>query len=340
MNLNDGTPLSDYAKPYFVAEFNTSHFGDVALAKEMIEECARIGVDCVKFQSWSAETLYSQSYYADNKMAKRFVKKYALSEAQLFELSEYCKLKEIGFMSTPYSVPEARFLVEDCAVPALKIASMEINNLDYLRQLAQMGGALILSTGMADLPEIETAVQVLLEAGCADLSVLHCVSRYPIDNTEANLRNITLLKERLPGVAIGYSDHTLGLEAPVAAVALGACLIERHFTLDRSRIGMDNQMASEPEEFAELIKRCIATWRCMGRADRQVSEAELKQRLNMRRSLVYAGPLAAGTSISSADLVCKRPGTGIAPTDAARVIGKVLCRAVEGDTLVQAEDFQ
>ena len=340
MKLNDGTPLADYAKPYFVAEFNTSHFGDVALAKEMIEECARIGVDCVKFQSWSAETLYSQSYYAENKMAKRFVKKYALSEEQLLELAAHCKSKGIGFMSTPYAVPEARFLVDQCHVPALKIASMEINNLDYLADLARMGSALILSTGMADLCEIETAVRVVQDAGCTDLSVLHCVSRYPIENTEANLRNIALLKDRLPGVAIGYSDHTLGLDAPVAAVALGASVIERHFTLDRSRIGMDNQMATEPEEFAEMIKRCMATWHCMGRAERQISEEELRQRANMRRSLVYAGDLAPGTKISKDDLICKRPGTGIPPTEVAKVVGKTLVRAVEGDFLVQPEDFQ
>ncbi|MEM6834466.1 MAG: N-acetylneuraminate synthase family protein [Pseudomonadota bacterium] len=339
ITLNDGTALGRYEKPYIVAEFNTSHFGDVDLAKDMILECARIGVDCVKFQSWSTQTLYSQSFYAENKMAKRFVKKYALSEEDLLALSVFCQEQGIGFMSTPYSEEEARFLVERCAVPALKIASMEINNLPFLQAVGAMDTAVILSTGMADMGEIETAVAALQEAGCANLCVLHCVSRYPIENGEANLRNIQLLQDRLAGVPIGYSDHSLGLEAPAAAVALGACLIERHFTLDRSRIGMDNQMATEPEEFAQMIARCYETHNCMGHYQRTLADAEIEQRQNMRRSVVYRKSLAQGTVLSREDVMFKRPGTGIAPTEVDTIVGKTLAEPVAEDTLVCPAHF-
>lgn len=338
--FNDGTIVGEYERPYVVAELNTSHFGDMDLARKMIAECARIGVDCVKFQSWSAETLYSGSYYDHNPIAKRFVKKYSLSEEQLFELSGTCTENQIGFMSTPYSIEEASFLVEKCGVPALKIASMEINNLPFIKVLAQLGSALILSTGMADLEEVETAVETIQAAGCQNLVVLHCVSRYPIKNHEANIRNVQMLRDRLSGVSIGYSDHTEELDAPAAAVALGACLIERHFTLDRSRIGMDNNMATEPEEFAKLIRRCRQTWECMGRYERVVSQGELDQRLNMRRSVAYADDLAAGTALKPEHLVFKRPGTGIAPTEVDSVIGKTLQNDVVASHLVVPSDIE
>ncbi|MEM7568859.1 MAG: N-acetylneuraminate synthase family protein [Pseudomonadota bacterium] len=337
ITLNDGRTLGGDAPPYVVAEFNTSHFGDVELASQMIATCAEIGVDCVKFQSWSVESLYSETFYSANKMAKRFVKKYALPEDALKHLAGVCRDHGIGFMSTPYSVDEARFLLDHCNTPALKIASMEINNLPYLKALGGMETALILSTGMADLGEIETAVRTLEEAGARDLCVLHCVSQYPIETHQAHVRNVRLLQDRFEHLPIGYSDHTLDLDAPVAATALGACLIERHFTLDRSRIGMDNQMATEPEAFAELIRRCRATYDALGSYERVVSQEELTQRGNMRRSVVYGRDMAAGTVLQEADLIFKRPGTGIAPTDVAQLLGKTLLQNVSGDHLASMD---
>ena len=176
ITLNDGRVLGPNTAPYVVAELNTSHFGKVETAREMIDAAKACGCDCVKFQSWSTDTLYSQTFYDQNPMAKRFVKRYSLSNEALRELAAYCKTQGIGFSSTPYSVPEAEFLVRECAPPFVKIASMELNNLRFLRAIAQLDTAIVLSTGMGEAAEIERAVETLQAAGARNLCVLHCVS--------------------------------------------------------------------------------------------------------------------------------------------------------------------
>ena len=325
---------------YFIAEFNTSHFGDVALAKKMIDNAKDIGVNCVKFQSWSSTSLYSQSYYSQNPMAKRFVKKYELSEDELLELSDYCQTVNIDFLSTPYSVKEAEFLLDTCKAGAIKIASMEINNLEYLKVIASKNTQIFLSTGMASLEEIRDAVNVILSNGSSKLCIFHCISQYPTDLCDANILNVKMLKDEFPEVEIGYSDHTLGNEAAMAAVALGATVIERHFTLDSKRIGMDNNMATEPKEFGELITCRKNIKQALGNYNRTVSDEEFSQRSNMRRSVVYARDLSPGHIITPADICVKRPGTGIVPTDASSVLGRKLCKDVTGDTLAMWDDFE
>ena len=222
ITLRNGRRIGDYFKPYIVAELNTSHFGNIEIAKSMIDEAKSAGCDCVKFQSWSADTLYSESYYEDNRMAKRMVSKFSLSNAQLHELAEYATKKELDFASTPYSIEEARFLVEKCNVPFVKIASMELNNTPYLTELGRLQVPLVLSTGMGTTEEIISAVEAIQSTGNEDIVILHCTSVYPSPPIIIRLQNIVGLRTEFPQYPIGYSDHSLGIEIPAASVALGA----------------------------------------------------------------------------------------------------------------------
>lgn len=336
--LPNGRLVGDHLAPYFVAELNTSHFGNLDTARSMIDEAKAAGCDCVKFQSWSAESLYSDAYYRQNPIAKRMVTKFALADAELAELAAYCRAVGIDFASTPYSQAEAEFLVEACRVPFLKVASMELNNLPYLADMAGLGVPLVLSTGMGTLDEIARAVETIEAAGNADLVILHCISVYPSPPETIRLRNIEGLRAAFPAHPIGYSDHSQGSEIPAAAVALGACLIEKHFTLDSSKIGMDNQMATEPADMARMIAACRTVHAALGGTERLLSDAELAQIPKMRRSVIAARGLKAGEVLVSGDLEAKRPGGGIPPTDLASLIGRTLARDVEAGTLLARDD--
>ena len=332
-------PQKEKNNIYFIAEFNTSHFGDVELAKRMIDEAEKSGANCVKFQSWSVKSLYSQTYYDSNPIAKRFIKKYSLSENELKTLAFYCKRIGIDFLSTPYSVSEALFLLNECEAGAVKIASMEIDNLEYLRSIAQMDSKIFLSTGMASLDEIRTAVDIITKNGSGELSLLHCVSQYPTELDAAQILNVKMLQDEFPNISIGYSDHTMGFEAAMAAVVFGAQIIERHFTLDKTKIGMDNNMASEPYEFKQLVEQCRKIKTSLGSYDRILTADDYAQRENMRRSIVYKMDLKTSHIITEDDLDFKRPGTGIAPTEFKSIIGKKLLNDVEGDTLAKLNDW-
>jgi sialic acid synthase SpsE len=321
IKLQNGRLVGDFLKPYIVAELNTSHFGDIEIAKSMIDQAKAVGCDCVKFQSWSAETLYSESYYDDNKMAKRIISKFSLSNTQLKELAQYAKEKEIDFASTPYSIEEARFLIEYCNIPFIKIASMELNNTPYLTELGQLQVPLVLSTGMGTTEEIISAIDAIRHSGNEKIIVLHCTSVYPSPAKIIRLQNIVGLRIEFPKYPIGYSDHSLGIEIPAASVALGACLIEKHFTLNSSRIGMDNQMATEPDEMRAMIIACNNVYESMGGSARITSKQELEQIVKMRRSMVAKNELPIGTVITEKEVEFKRPGNGITPANAKNYYG-------------------
>ncbi len=339
ITLNNNRIIGENHKPYFIAELNTSHFGDVDKAKKMIDMVKECGGDCVKFQSWSEETLYSNDYYIENPIAKRFVKKFSLNENQLKELSVYAHGIGIDFASTPYSKEEADFLIHECNVPFIKVASMDINNYPYLRHLAKSNTAIILSTGMADFDEIVKAVKVLEESGATNVCVLHCVSIYPVEAEFVNLNNIKLLKKTFASQVIGYSDHTLGVDIGIASIALGACVVEKHVTLDKTIIGMDNQMAIEHSELKLMIEGINNVFKSLGLEFRSVSNDELVQRLKMRRSLIANEDLIEGTILSESNLAAKRPGTGISVSEYDSFIGKKLAKSVKKDSLLSSDDF-
>lgn len=339
MNLRNSSIIGENIKPYFIAEMNTSHFGNMDTAKIMIEEAKKAGCDCVKFQSWSADSLYSKSYYDDNPIAKRIFNKFALNDDEMIEVANYCKEIGIDFSSTPYSNREVDFLINDCNAAFIKIASMELNNHPYLEYIGKTGAPIILSTGMGELEEIKKAVKTIENTGNKNICILHCISIYPCETSTINLKNISGLIKEFPDYLIGYSDHSVGTEMASAAIALGACVIEKHFTLDSSRIGMDNQMASEPDEMTQMVQNCKNVQIALGSPNRTVLFDELEQRKNMRRSVIASKDLIAGNKISIADLDVKRPGTGIPPEEMKTLVGKILNRDIEANTLIKKSDI-
>lgn len=337
--FRDGTEVADYGRPYVVAEVNSSHNGNAGTARRMIDAAAEIGCDCVKFQSWSAKSLYSATYYAENPIAKRFVDRFSLAPEALAELATYARAKDLAFSSTPYSEEEVDFLVDTCRAPYLKIASMELDNLDFLAYIGAKRVPLVLSTGMGTMEEIRRAVKTLETAGAEQMVLLHCVSIYPTKVETINLRNILGLRKAFPKYPIGFSDHTEGDAASVAAVALGAALIEKHLTLDHTKVGMDNGMATEPAAFSALVVKCRMVQQGLGAEERTVYAEEMEQRRKMRRSVIFARDLPAGHVLARSDLYAKRPGTGIAPDRMGALVGKTLARAVQADTLLCREDI-
>ncbi len=337
MILKNGKEIKNGGRPYIVAEMNSSHRGKVDVAKAMIDAAKDCGCDAVKFQSWTADTLYSQDYYEQNPIAKRMVNGFSLSSEALLELSRYCTNIDIDFSSTPYSQDEVDFLSDQCKAPFIKVASMDINNIPFLRYIAKKGLPIVLSTGMADVEEIETAVNAIEKEGNSNICILHCVSLYPANVESVNLNNMVMLKDRFPQHEVGYSDHTIGNEVACAAVALGASLIEKHFTLDNTKVGWDNQMATEPAEMKMLVEKCKNVYKALGSYDRRVAEDELEQREKMRRSIVAAIDLSKGHIISENDITAKRPGDSIPVDEYEKVIGRIVEQDIPQNCLIKDE---
>ena len=334
ISLRNSTILSDYGKTYVVAEINTSHFGNIEVAKEMIDQAKNAGCDCVKFQSWTESTLYSKTFYEENPIAKRFIKGFSFSEDELTVVAKYSKKIGIDFASTPYSIKEVDFLIDECDVPFIKVASMDLNNNYFLEYIGKKMVPIILSTGMGDMQEIINAVKVIESTGNTNICILHCISIYPPEISTIRLNNILGLREIFPNYPIGFSDHSIGIEIPIAATALGSCLLEKHFTLDKSKIGMDNQVANEPSEMALMVESCKNVQMALGGKERVVLEAEIEQRKQMRRSLVAKRDLLPGDIISKDDLDAKRPGTGIPPDRIDDIIGSEVIKKVSEDTIL------
>lgn len=340
IQLRDGRVISDYGRPYIVAEVNSSHNGSMDTARRMIDAAVEAGCDCVKFQSWSSQSLYSRTYYKKNPIAERFVKKLSLKPDQLKELMDYCAERGIGASSTPYSVEEVDFLADVCHAPFIKISSMEVNNPMYLKYIGEKQIPVILSTGMAEIDEVEKAVRTIESTGNRQIILLHCVSIYPAATETINLNNILGLRECFPDYPVGFSDHTLGESAAVAATALGAAVIEKHITLDSKKIGMDNQMAMEPEALKHLVESCRTVNLALGSKERKVFPEEYEQRKNMRRSVVAARSMTQGEVLRVEDLTVKRPGTGIPPEKMDDLIGRVVKNSIEADTVVNEADLE
>ena len=339
-NLNNGKTIGDFKKPYIVAEVNTSHNGDINIAREMIKSAKETGCSCVKFQSWSTESLYAKSYYNSNPIAKRFISKFSFSEEQLLEVYEYSKEIGIDFASTPYSKKEVDFLLEKCNVPYIKVASMDLTNHSFLEYIAKTGAPIVLATGMGYLNEIIKAVDIIKSSGNKNLCILHCISVYPADVYTIRLKNILKFRDQFPSCAIGFSDHSLGTEIASASVVLGVAMIEKHFTLDNKKIGFDNQMATEPEEMKHLVQNCCNVYNSLGGEDRVLLEDEIEQRKKMRRSIVSTKNLKIGDILKLEDMDVKRPGTGIPPERLIDLVGKVVIKDIDDDTIIEETDIK
>lgn len=325
--------------PYIIAEIGSNHNGDVALAKRMIDEAKRCGADAVKFQSWSSRSLIAKAEYERNTAyadtdrhfgsLREMVEAYQLTPPQHHELAAHCADVGIHFMSSAFSEPEVELLVE-LDVPAIKIASMDVTHPLLLEWVARSGKPVILSTGLSSLAEIATAVEALEAHGCEQLIVLHCVSIYPPADSDLRLRNIPMLREAFD-LPVGYSDHALGTAVPLAAVALGACVIEKHFTLDTTMQGWDHWMSATPDDLERLCTGARQVHAALGGSARVVGSAEREKRAKFRRSIVLARDVAAGHVLTLDDLDFKRPGTGIAPLHHGAVVGRSVRRALEAD---------
>ena len=322
IKFNDKKYIGDSHRPYFVAELNTSHFGNIKLAKKLILKAKQSGCDCVKLQSWTSDTLYSKNFYKKNPISKKFFDKYSLNNRKLKELSIYSKKIGISFSSTPYSEDEVDFLVKECNPAFIKVASMDLNNHIFLKYIAKKKVPIILSTGMGTEKEIISAVKVIKDNGQSKICILHCISLYPLDYKIANLKNITMLRKKFKNIPIGYSDHSIGSLLPIAAVSLGACLIEKHFTLDNKKIGMDNQMATEPDSMKKLTSDCLIAFDSLGSENRKLSKQEFEQRKKMRRSIFTKKLLKKNEIITLKKIILRRPGIGISPDKIKKILGK------------------
>lgn len=327
---------------FIIAEAGVNHNGDISLAKQLVEVAAKAGADAVKFQTFKAENVvtrtaskaeYQREVTDITHSQLEMLKRLELSEQGFAELKDYCDQRDILFMSTPHDQESVDFL-DQLGVSLFKIGSGDITNIPHLQHIARKGKPVILSTGVSTLGEVEEAVETILAAGNEKLILLHCVSSYPASAEDCNLRAMQTLENafKLP---VGFSDHTLGIEVSLAAVALGACVIEKHFTLDRTLPGPDHQASLEPAELNQLIQGIRTVEKALGNGLKRPSPEELRNRAVIRKSLVAACHIPAGTIIRDYMIKIKRPGTGLAPKFKVEVIGRRARVDIAEDQLIE-----
>lgn len=349
VKLSSKKTVYNFCEPYIIAEIGANHNGDMELAKKMIDSAVACGCDAVKFQSWTPQSLIAKEEYNRNQSyddsakkhfgsLKEMVEKYYLRDEQHAELKEYCEGKGVDFCSSPFSNKEVDMLVK-LDVPFLKIASMDITNIPFLKYAAKTMKPLVVSTGMSTLAEIETAVKTIQAEGNNQLVLLHCISIYPPKDQDIHLRNITMLQQAFD-LPIGFSDHSFGASIPLASVVLGACVIEKHFTLDKDLPGWDHEISANPEEMKTICQDSKKIAAALGNTFRIVSEEEEQKKGKFRRSIVSVRNLEKGHVIAEADLAYKRPGTGIPPNEYNYLVGRKLKEAVTEDFLFNWNNFE
>lgn len=337
------------SKTLIIAEAGVNHNGDMALAKQLIDVAAEAGADIVKFQTFKAEKLVTKSAEkADYQKANLtdsddnqflMLKKLELDLPSHKLLMEHCQARNIQFLSTPFDI-ESVGLLDKLGLDIFKIPSGEITNKPLLENIAAYNKQVILSTGMANLGEIEDALEVLVKAGTdkKNITVLHCNTEYPTPFEDVNLRAMNTIAQAFE-VQVGYSDHTLGIEVPIAAVARGAKVIEKHFTLDRNLEGPDHKASLEPQELKAMVSAIRNIDKALGSTIKTPSPSEQKNKEIARKSIHLAKNLKQGHILTAQDLVMKRPAKGISPMEIAQVIGKKINRALSEDHLLTYADL-
>jgi N,N'-diacetyllegionaminate synthase len=331
-------------KTLIIAEAGVNHNGDKALAFELIDVAAAAGADRVKFQTFSADRLvtgsamkapYQEKAGGGHESQHAMLRRLELSHEMHTELIAHCNSRGIQFFSTAFDSESVELLVA-LGLDCFKIPSGEITNLPYLRRIGRYGMQVILSTGMSGLGEIEAALNVLEQAGTprARITVLHCTTEYPTPMAEVNLRAMLTIRDAF-GVAVGYSDHTPGIEVATAAVALGASVIEKHFTLDRNLPGPDHKASLEPAELHAMVKAIRNIEQALGNGIKQPTDSEAKNKPMARKSLVAARAIRAGETFTESNLTVKRPGIGVSPMRWDEVLGRKAPRDFESDQLIE-----
>lgn len=331
--------VTNFGEPYIIAELAANHNGNMELARRLIDDAKEAGCPCVKFQSWSKTSLWARVAYQDNPAFEKDIDRYAVTEDDLGKLAEYCRSVGIDMASTPFSKREVDFVVDVVRAPFIKIASMDLNNYPFLAYVATKRRPIVLSTGLGTLAEIDRAVETIEATGHRDIVILHCVANYPPKDENVNLNNIDMLRANYPEYPVGFSDHTLGTVVPLAAIAKGASVIEKHFTTDKALEGWDHAVSLTKAEMAELVTggRRIVT--ALGTYRRVVTEDDRQMIPKLRRSIVAARPIKAGKTIEAADLDAKRPGSGIEPQYVNMIIGRTARRAFDADDIITLSDF-
>lgn len=327
---------------FIIAEAGVNHNGSLELAKKLVDAAKDAGADCVKFQTFVSKNIvsknavkaeYQKQQTEPEESQQDMLKKLELSFDEFVELNEYCKSKSIEFMSTAFDFDSIDFL-DGLEMGTWKIPSGDITNLPYLIKIAKLNKPVILSTGMSTMVDIRSAIKALKENGAAELTVLHCTTEYPTPFEDVNLRAMNTIKKEF-GVKVGYSDHTKGIEVPIAAVALGATVIEKHFTLDRNMEGPDHKASLEPNELKAMVDSIRHIELALGNGMKQPAESEKKNMAVARKSIIASKEIKAGEIFTENNLTVKRPGDGISPMRWFDIIGKPAPRDFEEDELIE-----
>ena len=327
---------------YIIAEAGVNHNGSLELAKNLVDKAKEAGADCVKFQTFIANKIVSKNAAKADYQKKQtesaesqheMLKKLELSFDDFIELNNYCKEIGIEFLSTAFDFESIDFL-NQLGMQVWKIPSGEITNLPYLIKIAKLNKKVILSTGMSTMREIEDAVNILKDHGASELIILHCTTEYPTPYEDVNLNAMLAIKERF-GYEVGYSDHTMGIEVPIAAVALGAKVIEKHFTLDRTMDGPDHKASLEPSELKTMVDAIRNIELSMGTGIKEPADSEKKNIAIARKSIVANKSIKKGEILTEQNLTVKRPGDGISPMKWFEIIGTKAIRDFEEDELIE-----
>jgi N-acetylneuraminate synthase len=338
--IGEGEPV------YIIAEAGVNHNGDLRIAKQLVDAAKKSGANAVKFQTFRTDELvtthaemasYQKKQLKDRTRQFDMLRKLELDFDDFIKLKHYCDAKRIQFLSTPHSPSAVDFL--DSILPVFKIASGDLTNLPFLELVAAYNKPIIISTGMGTLDEVEEAVNTIRNKGNKQIVLLHCVTNYPAFLETLNLRALITLKETF-GVPVGFSDHTTGVAASIAAVSLGACVIEKHFTLDKKMPGPDHKASFEPKELLELVQIIRSVEDALGDGIKKPIESELKMREIARKSLVAKIDIPRGSILTEAVIQIKRPGIGIAPKHLKSVIGKKAVRDIKKDELLVETMFE
>lgn len=329
-------------KTFIIAEAGVNHNGSFELAKQLVDKAVWAGADCIKFQTFNSKNLVSKNAQKAEYQKKTtdssesqldMLKKLELTKEQFTELRNYCNQKGIMFLSTPFDLESIDFLAS-IGVKTWKVPSGEITNYPFLRAIGQRKESVIMSSGMCTLEEVRDAVNILKEFGTTDITLLHCTTEYPAPYDSVNLKAMQTLQKEF-GYRVGYSDHTNGIEIPVAAVAMGATVIEKHFTLDKNMEGPDHKASLEPEELRQMVLSIRNVELSIGDGVKQPSEAEKKNIAIARKSIVAAFDIRKGEVFTEENLTAKRPGNGISPMKWGSVLGKTAKRDFSKDEMIE-----
>jgi N,N'-diacetyllegionaminate synthase len=327
---------------FVIAEAGVNHNGSLELAKKLVDTAKNSGADCVKFQTFISKNIVSRNAVKASYQKKQIeaeesqldmLKKLELSFDEFVELNEYCKSKNIEFMSTAFDFDSIEFL-DNLGLRTWKIPSGDVTNLPYLLKIAKFNKPVILSTGMSTMDDIKSAINILKDNGAGELTVLHCTTEYPTPFNDVNLKAMLTIKDEFD-VKVGYSDHTRGIEVPIAAVALGATVIEKHFTLDINMEGPDHKASLEPDELKAMVYSIRNIESALGDGMKQLAESEKKNMVVTRKSIIAKKNIKVGEAFTEDNLTVKRPGNGISPMRWFDVIGKIASKNFEEDELIE-----